>query len=152
MPPRVLKLVIAIASVATLAIVCEPVVRDPADDGYPLSTYPMFAARRPTVLTVDYAYGLGAGGARVPIPPYYVGSREVLQARAILEQGVHRGPKAAADLCGAIAQRVAGADQGELAGVTAIHVVTGTHDAVDYLVRDRPGREITRAVCQVVRR
>ena len=29
--------------------------------------------------------------------------------------------------------------------------LSGTHDAVDYLVHDKPGREITRAVCKLVR-
>ena len=70
----------------------------------------------------------------------------------MIERAV-RGPRAGlARLCGEIAARVAG-DPATIADVVAIRIVTGTHDAVEYLVapsrrrRDRaaalPGAAMT---------
>ncbi len=81
----------ALAIVTSLALVgaaLSPLVRDPADDGFPLSTYPMFAWSRPTELTASYALGVTPGGGRRYLSPALVGSGEVLQARAIIEAGV----------------------------------------------------------------
>nr|MBA3451731.1 hypothetical protein [Deltaproteobacteria bacterium] len=52
-------------------------------------------------------------------------------------------------LCTTIAARVAQLD--DYRDVVTIRIVTGTHDAVDFLVRDRVGTEQERASCQVPR-
>ena len=67
--------------------------RDPRDDAFPLSTYPMFAEPRPTTLTMDYALGETAAGERRTLSPRLVGTGEVLQAYARFERAVARaGP------------------------------------------------------------
>ncbi len=144
-----MKLLAAGFSIALVASVLAPLVRAPTDDGYPLSTYPMFATRRPTTLTLDYAFGLAGDGTRRALAPRLIGSIEVLQARAILESGVRGGPSVQRALCDDIAARVA--RDVDLADVVELHVVTGTHEAVDYLVNHAPGQELTRVVCKVVR-
>ena len=53
-----------VVSLALIAATLEPLVREPYDDGFPLSTYPMFATKRPTVQTFHYALGLTRDGKR----------------------------------------------------------------------------------------
>ncbi|HSD87694.1 MAG TPA: hypothetical protein VLB44_09265 [Kofleriaceae bacterium] len=143
------RLVPGILSAALVLAVASPVLRAPADDGYPLSTYPMFAFRRPTSLTLDYALGITATGERVTLRPWHAGSTEVLQARATIEKGVRGGAQAQKALCGDIARRVA--SDPSFAEVVSIRLVTGTHDAVEYLVRHVEGVEKVRASCPVDR-
>lgn len=139
----------AVISVVLVGATLYPVLRHPRDDGFPLSTYPMFASRRPTRLTMDYAIGIAQGGERHHLPPWTIGSREVLQARAILARGVGGGTRTQGPLCRDIATRIASAAR--FADIVEIQLVTGTHDAVDYLVRKQVGQENVRATCKVVR-
>ena len=137
----------AVVSIALIGATASPVLRGPRDDGFPLSTYPMFATRRPTTLTLDYVVGVTSSGERRTLTPALVGSGEVLQALTIIAQASasHRLPA----LCHQIAGRVA-ADPAQRE-VAAIRIVTGTHDAVEYLVRHHQGPEVERATCAVPR-
>ena len=120
-----------------LLIVAWPLVRSPRDDAFPLSTYPMFAEPRSTQLTMTYALGETATGERRTLSPQRVGTGEVMQAYARFETGQ---PQA---LCEEIAARLHGSD------ITAVRIVTGQHDAVDYLVRHVVGVERERTRCKV---
>lgn len=139
----------AVISIALIGATLWPLAKDPRDDGFPLSTYPMFASRRSTVQTYHYALGVTAAGERRILHPRVVGTREVLQALRAIQRAVAAGRKEAAKLCGSIASRVASDD--DFRDVVAIRIVTGTHDAVDYLARDRVGRETELLRCEVVR-
>jgi hypothetical protein len=138
-----------IASAALIAAALSPVLRRPGDDGFPLSTYPMFASRRPASLTMSYPLGVAADGDRRYLSPELIGSTEVLQAAAIVERAVGRGGAALRGLCEAIARRAAA--RPAYRDLAAIRIVTGTHDAVELLVRDRIGSERERARCDVPR-
>jgi hypothetical protein len=138
-----------IASIALIGAALSPVLRRPADDGFPLSTYPMFARPRPAQLTMSYPLGVTAAGGRRYLSPELIGSSEVLQAQAIVERAVGRRGATLQALCEAIARRVAAsAAHREL---VAIRLVTGTHDAVELLARDRIGTEVEHARCDVPR-
>jgi hypothetical protein len=139
----------AVASVALIAATLSPLLRSPTDDGFPLSTYPMFATRRLTTLTMHYALGEGPAGERIILAPELVGTGEVLQAMRVIDRAVIGGKPAMSKLCDAIASRLAG--EPEYAAVTRVRIVTGSHDAVDYLGRDRVGREVERVRCAVTR-
>jgi hypothetical protein len=140
---------VKLATLVLLAIVAWPLVRDPRDDGFPLSTYPMFAVERPTTLTMDYALGVTARGQRRTLSPQLAGTGEVLQAYALFERAV-RGPRADLQrLCGEIAARVARDD--DYRDVVAVRIVTGEHDAIDVLVRHHIGVEHERLRCLVLR-
>ena len=76
-----------------------------------------------------------------------IGSGEILQALPVIASAVGRGETK--PLCEAIAARVAGEDQ--FADVVAIRIVTGTHDAVEYLSHGVVGREYERVRCEVKR-
>jgi hypothetical protein len=138
-----------IASIALCGAALSPLLRRPADDGFPLSTYPMFARPRPRQLTMSYPLGVTADGGRRTLSPALIGSSEVLQALAIVERAVARRGAALQGLCQAIARRVAASPAYE--DVVAIRLVTGTHDAVELLVRERIGAEIERGRCAVSR-
>lgn len=137
----------AVVSIAMIVAVASPVIREPWDDGFPLSPYAMFATPRPTRLTMDYALGATATGERRYLTPRLVGSAEVLQALKVISRA--RATRSLPALCTAIAARVAA--DADHADVVAIRIVSGTHDAVDFLVRGVIGRETERTRCEVRR-
>lgn len=130
-----------------VGIVAAPVARPPTHDGFPLSTYPMFAQPRRTLQSLDYAFGETATGERRALRPRLVGSGEVLQAMSVINRA--RATRTLPALCKAIAARVAA--DARYADVARIRIVTGTHDAVEYLVRGKRGAEVERARCEVTR-
>jgi hypothetical protein len=132
-----------------VVLVAWPLLRDPRDDAFPLSTYPMFAQRRSTTLTMDYALGETATGERRTLSPRLAGTGEVLQAYVLFDRVVHGPREGLQQLCTQIAARVA-ADP-DYHDVVAIRIVTGRHDAVDYLVRGKRGVEHDRIRCRVLR-
>ena len=136
-------------SVVLVGATLAPLARHPDHDSFPLSTYPMFAAPRSQVLTIDYAYGVTASGQRRTLSPAMLGTREVLQAAAMFESAVATGPKALVPLCDQIAARVA--TEPAFDDVATIRIVSGTYDAVEYLVRGADGVEHDRWRCRVVR-
>ncbi len=146
MNPRVLP---AAFSIALIGATLWPLARKPIEDDFPLSTYPMFAWRRPTALTMSYAVGITQTGTRRYLRPVIAGSYEVLQARAIIERGVKGTPRERGALCTRIAERVTAFP--EFADVVTIAIVTGTHDSVEFLLRDHPGTVVERTRCSVTR-
>ena len=137
----------AIASIVTLLVVASPILRKPWEDGFPLSPYAMFAFARPTKLTMDYGLGETSDGKRVYLTPRIVGSGEVLQALNVIARA--RQARQLPQLCETIAARVA--PLAKYKDVVAIRIVSGTHDAVDFLVRDQVGKEVERTRCLVNR-
>ena len=143
------RLAAGVVSIALIGATLSPLVREPRDDGFPLSTYPMFAWKRPTRLTMSYAIGVTARGERRYLSPRIVGSGEVLQARAIVERAVARGGKELTAFCQKVAANVARIDR--FAEVTRIRVLTGTHDSIEFLIHDKLGVEAERTSCEVRR-
>jgi hypothetical protein len=143
----------AIVSLGLVAATLEPVVRAPADDGFPLSTFPMFATPRATEVAISYAQGVTRDGRLRTLSPEQLGTGEVMQAFTLIQRAADGGAGELRALCAAIAARVAGDAGGDadLADVVAIRIVTGTHNAVDYLARGAVGHEDTRARCEIPR-
>lgn len=86
-----------------------PALREPPQDSFPLSDYPMFSAGRPDAnLTITHALGIDAAGVETPLSPMITsGNREVMQSMMSLHHGVHSGPERSAAYCLEIAERVA---------------------------------------------
>ena len=146
------RLAAALLSISVLAIVLEPVVRSPDDDGFPLSTFPMFATRRPANVAVSYARGVTAAGVQRELTPRLLGTDEVMQAFAMLQRAVDAGPPARQALCQAIAARVA--TEPSYRDVEAVVILGGRHDAVEFVARGMRGEatgEVIHARCAVVR-
>ena len=139
----------AVVSLALVGAVLAPVLRTPDADSFPLSTYPMFASRRPAQQTFVYAIGATATGARRVLDTAHVGTGEVLQAIQVFERTYAGGARELTALCNSIAARVA--VDADLADIITIRIVTGTHDAVEYLARGQVGQERDVVRCPVPR-
>jgi hypothetical protein len=137
----------AVISAGLVGATLAGAVRSPDDDGFPLSTYPMFARPRPAQVALAYAIGVTAGGATRALGPEALGTGEVLQALARVRAAIDAGEGDA--LCRAIAARVAGGRG--LADVEEIRLVTGVHDAVAAIALGAPGALRVEAACRVGR-
>ena len=144
------RLVGALVSLLAVVATAWPVTSDPLrGDDFPLSTYPMFAAKRGTTHSFEYAVGWTAAPARErrTITPAHVANAEVMQARVAFMTAVRK--RTLPELCRRIAARVAG--DRALDDVVEIEIVRGRHDALDYLVRDLRGPERRLHRCEVPR-
>jgi hypothetical protein len=113
-------------AIAFVGAVASPALTSRPRDGYPLSTYPMFAEDRGRTATVEQAVGMKRSGERLLLSPKYFGTDEVLQAKTKLERAIRHGRASA--LCKEIAGRVL-AEQPDVAEVV---IRTITVDAIDY--------------------
>jgi hypothetical protein len=142
------RLAAALVSIVLIGATLSVLRRDPNDDGFPLSTYPMFAHDRGRDLVMAYALGITAAGERRYLTPRIVGSDEVLQAMRIIERALRDRQELEA-LCARIAARVRG--HADYRDIVTIKIVRGTHDVVDFLVREVLGPERERMRCGVLR-
>jgi len=132
-------------SVALIGATVSPVLKNPNDDSFPLSTYPMFAWKRSTTITMEYVVGFTASGERWHLPPRAIGSSEPMQAKRILEGAAAGGLAGMRALCERAAARVTRFR----ADIVVVAMMVGTHEAVDYLVYDRRGAERELVRCPV---
>lgn len=136
-------------SAVMIIAVGAPAFRDPNDDSYPLSTYPMFSRPRGRRNAVTSALAV-AGEREVKIPPEYVGNAETMQAFRTLTTAVALGGDASQRLCQAIAGRLAEASDPALAHAERVLLVTESVDAIDYLAgRAKPQHRRVHARCPV---
>ena len=135
-------------SAAVLLAVMIPGFRDPRDDGFPLSTYPMFSRGRKSPRTkVTHVVALTQDGRRLIPPPALVASEEVMQTLVSTRRAVatHRSD----ELCDHVARRMA--DNGaRWNDVVEVQVRTDWYDAVRYFSDSRvPQRTKVHARCQL---
>ena len=117
--------------------VLAPLVGSPERDGYPLSTYPMFARDGGDTARIDTVVGRGVDEERHRLSPELIaGSDEPVLAAETVRFAVRDGTTTA--LCAEVAARLddAGSE------LVAVEVVTEAHDL------DRPGD--TRGLLEVV--
>lgn len=134
-------------TVAVTAALVAPVALD--RDGFPLSTYPMYAGTRTNESTIVTAQGITDDDEVRTLTPSIIGDSDdplivVGELRAVLRNG--RGD----DRCAEIADRVAGRDG--LADVVRVEIVAERHDTVEHTL-GRPSlldRDV-RAECEVGR-
>ena len=112
-----------------------PALRAPRDDGFPFSTYPMFAQPRekPTLL---FAEGVTRERKTLRIPPELVANGPVMQALQTLQRAQARG--GLRELCQRIARNVEHAPR--FSGVRKVQIVRARFDPVAYFVNG-PQRE-----------
>jgi hypothetical protein len=119
-------------SALLLGAAAYPAFLPPGADGFPLSTYPMFARARPERVEVISALAVDADGKGRAVPPSYVANAEAMQALQTLRKSVRAGRKSARALCQRIAHKVA-TGGGELAAARRVEIVTDRIDSVRYL-------------------
>lgn len=141
--------VATLVSIGLVGATLEPILRAPGDDGFPLSTFPMFARPRPAQIAMSYAQGVTRDGQPRTLSPAHLDTGEVMQAFSRIQRAVAAGPRERLALCQAIAVRVA--DDADLRDVVEVRLVSGTYPAVDTLAHGTNGREMTRMRCDVPR-
>jgi hypothetical protein len=125
------------------AAVVSPALSARPKDGYPLSTYPMFAENKSRETKQTQAVALGPFGERV-LGPSHLGTDEVMQAKATIDRAVRAGKQALGELCTRVATRAAA--DASLAGLERVEVRAVTFDAVDYFRAERPAPTSSRVL------
>lgn len=123
----------AIVSIVVAALLLAPAFRDPSDDSFPLSTFPMFSkAKRDPGLVITQVLAVTAEGSRKPLPPELAtGNLEVIQALQMIRNEVYGGRERATRFCREVAARVR--DAGEpWRSARAIEIVRSHFDTVAY--------------------
>jgi hypothetical protein len=131
---------------AVVGVIAAPMFHPDQPDGFPLSTYPMFAAGRGRDVTVATAVGVDrAGGAHRLDPVAIGGTGEVMQAAETVGLAVRAGEPELGRLCAEIATRLAA--DGEY---IAVEIRSEGHDAVAWFDGDRePSASVTHVRCEV---
>ena len=127
--------------VLLLALTAYPALRSPADDSFPLSTYPMFSTARPAETSVSSAVGFDSTDQRITLSPRIVGGTlEVIQAAGTIAQAIRSG--STANLCDEVLAKAP-------AAVVAVEIVTETYDVVGYFDgADDPSQRTVHARCE----
>ena len=115
--------------VAVAAMVLAPAFGDPAADGYPLSSYPMFSTDRPVRADLVTVVGVTGAGEAVRLSPELIaGADEPILAAATVASAIRADQSDR--LCAEVADRVraAGPDMAE-AVVRTEHVDVVAHVA-----------------------
>ena len=100
-------------------------------DGFPLSYYPMFSAKRRATARVIHLVGVQAGGRRVSIPYCCAGEGGLNQVRRQIGRACREGRAAA--LCALVAEDVC--RRPALADVVEVELVESTYRLDDYFQR-----------------
>lgn len=133
-----------------LAATAAPALREPQDDSYPFSTYPMFTHRRGRTNRVSAAIAVSAEGSEARVPPAYVANAETMQAFYTIARAVAAGGGSARELCRGIAERIRGASDEALSHAVRVLLVSESVDAIDYLAgRAKPFDRRVHASCPV---
>ncbi|MDQ3753169.1 MAG: hypothetical protein M3371_00380 [Acidobacteriota bacterium] len=148
------KIFVITFSVLMILAVLSPIIenlRARPTDGFPLSHYPMFSARREETATVYYLAGFDDAGNRQLIRYNYAGTGGFNQVRRQIRRRVRRGE--AKKMCEQVAARIVSRDRKQLAQVTSVQVVEGTYNLNDYFNgKQAPVEEKVHAVCRVGRK
>lgn len=141
------------ASLLAVGAVLWPIVenwREHPRDGFPLSYYPMFTAKRSETVSVTYLVGLDPQGGRHQIPYAYAGSGGLNQVRRQINRALREGRAEA--LCRNVAAKIALEGRGPLADVIGVRIVVGKYRLADYFAGEGgPNSEHVRASCEVGR-
>ena len=129
--------------VVLAAVVTWPAVDPSPSDGFPISSYPMFASDRGRVVEVPTAVGVDADGDVHRLDPHAIGGGdEVMLAASAVRRAVATGD--ADRFCSEVASRTAGFD--------AVEIRTERRDAVaDPTADDPPLSIVVHARCGVPR-
>lgn len=128
------RLLVVLWSAGLLVALLWPIMRDPPQDGFPLSNYPMFShAKEHENARIVHVVGYSREGRHRPVPPDLLGSEEIMQAYQTVQVAIGRGHSR--DLCRRTAARVA-ADS-DHADIERLEVRTDFYNAVDYFAGDK---------------
>jgi len=137
----------------TVAAMLWPLAGLQQGDSFPLSTYPMFTAKRDrvTIYLVEGVRRDAAGRERSePVSPRFVAEHDVVQATASVRRAARGGVVSRRRLCRRVAQSLIG--DAAYADVQAVEIVRASYDPVAYFVVDaEPLARHTLQRCEVER-
>lgn len=120
------------------AVLAWPAVDPTPSDGFPVSSYPMFAGDRGRIVEVATAVGVDEDGRRHRLDPHAIGGGdEVMLAASAVRRAVDAGPDETARFCAEVADRLA--PDGE---TVAVEIRTELRDAVADPTADDEPREL----------
>ena len=127
---------VRIAVLVLVALVMAwPALRRPPTDGFPLSTYPMFADDRGDTSTIATAVGITDDGEVARLSPEELsGSDEPMQAISTAAAAVREGR--AEVWCAQVASRITDGD------IAVVQVRRETHDVVAHFTDDAEPLEV----------
>lgn len=116
------------------ALVLGPMVRDPRDDSYPLSTYPMFATDRGDRHEIATVVEVLDDGATARLSPESIaGTDEIVLTAVTVERALRAGD--ASVLCAEVAARLGEGRE--------VRVQSETHDVVELVAAGAPPLAVT---------
>ena len=127
--PVMSRLIATTWGLGLVLVVASPMLRSPQDDGFPLSTFPMFAEPL-TEPTFYSAEGIRPDQSRVMVPPEIIANGAAMQAVQTLQTAHGHGRKALRELCERIAEHVPRDPQ--LREVQRVEIVSARYDPVAY--------------------
>jgi len=124
----------ASVSLVILALVLSPAFRDPNQDSFPLSTYPMFSHPKPNPdLVLTQVLAVFPNGDRKPLPPKLAtGNEEVIQAMRMILSETYGGDKRATRFCHDVAYRIERASTSPWKDAVAVELARSHFDSVAY--------------------
>jgi hypothetical protein len=128
-----------LVGLGVVVLAALPALSRAEEDGYPLSTYPMFA--RPLSRGNVYFVERVDGKRSRRLTPEQVSGHEVMQSFKTLRRAANAGPEAVQTLCVAIAERLAKAEPRRKRVV--LEVVVARFDPVAYFTSGAPPEERT---------
>lgn len=132
-PSRSERLAVGTFSTFLIGAVLAPIRqnwRAEKRDGFPLSYYPMFTARRPARSTVFHFRGIDGGGGLVTVPYTYAGTGGLNQVRRQIRRMALAGR--ADELCARTASSVA--THGRLHTVRRVQLVRAAYRLDDWFL------------------
>ena len=80
-----------VVSLLAAAAVLSPLVRPATEDGFPISSYPMFARERPAQFELISVRRVLPTGDDAPVPLAALGTREAMQAISTVQRDASQG-------------------------------------------------------------
>ena len=96
-------------------------------DSFPLSTYPMFSRARGKPV-IEKLIGIQKDGTQIALPPWVVGTEEIMQAVVTIRNAVWR--RQASQLCKQVAIKLKNSTK--LSSVVEVRVVGAQYDPIKY--------------------
>jgi hypothetical protein len=138
--------------VGVILAMLSPVLRCPPVDGFPLSTYPMFASPREPTVTIYTVLGITAAGEAEVLSPRLIGGDPWASLASRVTIAASRSKSKRRVLCETVAARVA-ADPDRAPRYVELEFMKEVYDAPTYFVHGQTEPETRKllASCPVLR-
>lgn len=125
------RLIAATWGLAVVLAAALPLLRNPLNDGFPLSTFPMFAEplEKPTFYSAE---GVLPDRSRVMVPAELIANGAAMQSVWTLQSAHAQGKQVLRQLCERIAKQVP--QHSKLREVQRVELVAARYDPIAYFV------------------